>query len=677
MIEDSNISKILFGGDYNPEQWDEDIWKDDMRLFSLAKVDIVSINIFGWANTQIDEKTYDFSMLDKVMAMLKKNNIKVCMGTGTAAHPAWMARKYPDILRVDEKGMKRKFGSRHNSCPSSATFKKYSKEMVRKLAERYKNYDNIVAWHVSNEYGGACYCDNCEKAFRSWLKEKYKTIENVNKAWNTKFWGHNLYSFEDIVVPNYLSEVFGEGKTNFQGISLDYARFNSDSMLENFKAEREILKEITPSVKVTTNLMGFYKTLDYFKWAKYLDFIAWDNYPSPETSYEEVAMTHDLMRGLKSGMPFALMEQTPSVTNWQNYCSLKRPGVMRLLSYQAVAHGSDTVMYFQMRRSIGACEKFHGALIDHVGNENTRVFKECKKLGEELKEIGKITLGSRIKSKIAIVFDWDNWWAIEYSAGPSSDLKYVEQVFKYYKELIDMNIQVDIIGTVEELNKYDIVLAPVLYMTKEGYSERLEEYVSNGGIFLTTFFSGIVDEHDLVITGGYPGKLRKLMGIWVEEIDALQKEKFNDIVMGDKYIEFDKCYRGQLLCDIIHLEGAEEVAVYGKDFYKGTPVITKNKFGKGEAWYVGTSPEESFIKALLKHLCIKKNINPSFPVKTGIEISKRYKGTIEVTFILNHNDENKNIHFDKEYKDLITGEIYHKDSKLVIKQKEVLILQNI
>ena len=372
------MNKILFGGDYNPEQWDEETWQEDMRLFKLAHVDTVTVNVFNWAMLQKDEDTYDFSKLDQIIDMCVKNNLNIILATSTSAHPAWMARKHPDILRVDAYGIKRKFGGRHNSCPSSPTYRYYSKELARRIALRYKDVKNIIAWHISNEYGGECHCDLCQDQFRLWLKKKYQTIENVNIAWNTSFWSHTFYDFEDIVLPDFRSEEFmrEEVSTNFQGISLDYRRFNSDNLLACYRGEYEVIKQITPHIPITTNFMGAYKYLDYQKWAPYLDFISWDNYPTYDALPYQSAFNHDLMRGLKQGQPFWLMEQTPSVSNWHPYCALKRPGVMRLWSYQALGHGSDTVLFFQMRRSIGACEKYHGALIDHAGHENTRVFRE-------------------------------------------------------------------------------------------------------------------------------------------------------------------------------------------------------------------------------------------------------------------------------------------------------------
>lgn len=500
-----NQTKIAFGGDYNPEQWPEEVWDEDMRLFRLAHVDTVTLNVFSWASLQPSEDTYDFAKLDKIMEYVTKNGLKVVLATSTGAHPAWMARKYPEILMTDYNGMKRKFGGRHNSCPNSSVYRKYLSRLAAKLAERYGHYKNIVAWHISNEYGGGgeCYCENCEKAFRKWLKKKYGTISELNRVWNTSFWGHTFYDWDEIVLPNVLSEQFGDGRTMFQGISLDYRRFHSDSLLECYILEYDAIKTITPDIPITTNLMVFFTGLDYGKWAKHMDFVSWDNYPSNDMLPAEIAMGHEIMRGVGSGRPFILMEQTPSVTNWLPYNALKRPGVMRLWSYQAIAHGSDSVMFFQMRRSIGACEKYHGALIDHAGHEHTRVFREMAELGAELAALGGEVIGSRIEARAAVLFDWDNWWAVEYSAGPSCMLHYLDEARNYYKALFAQNIPVDIIGCSDDFSKYSVIFAPILYMVKPGVDTRLCEFVKAGGRFVTTYFSGYVDEHDLVVTGGY------------------------------------------------------------------------------------------------------------------------------------------------------------------------------
>ena len=602
MFQDSRINKVLYGGDYNPEQWPEEIWEEDMRLFKLAGIDEVTLNVFSWAALQPSEDTYNFEKLDKIMDLVEANGLKVFLATSTAAHPAWMAKRHPDILRTEFSGMKRKFGSRHNSCQNSPTYQKYSVLLAKKLAERYGERECVIGWHICNEYGGECYCENCEKQFRVWLKEKYGTIEEVNKAWDTSFWGHTFYDWDEIVLPNMLSEHFEPDRTTFQGISLDYRRFNSEGMLKCYQAEAAAIRSVVPDAKITTNLMGFYKPLDYQMWAKSMDFISWDNYPANEDPYSRIAMNHDLMRGIKGGQPFVLMEQTPSVTNWLAYNALKRPGVMRLWSYQAMAHGADAVLFFQMRRSIGACEKYHGAVIDHVGTENTRVFREISQLGKELQQLGDKTLGARSRAKAAILVDWDNWWAIEYSAGPSRDLKYLDEVFLYYRALEEQNYAVDIIG--------------------------------------------------------------------VEESDALPRDKRNHFMYGGVSCE------ASLLCDLMHLEGARELASYEEDFYAGTPVITENSFGAGKAYYVGTRSSQEFYRMFMRERMEEKGISPVLEAPEGGEATERFNDGKGVMFVLNHNDEETVFVLNEARKDLLTGEQYEGGTVVTLEAKGGMLLEN-
>lgn len=656
MINDK-LPKIWYGGDYNPEQWEAADWAEDERMFKLAGIDVATINVFSWALIQPAEDTYDFSGLDELIDRLYKNGTYVCLATGTGAHPAWMAHRYPEVTRVDVQGRKRKFGGRHNSNPNSPVYRKYAALLAGKLAERYKDHPGLVAWHISNEYGGYDYSELSAAAFRVWLKERYGSLDALNKAWNTRFWGHTFYDWEEIVVPSELSEEWNGNRTNFQGISLDYRRFMSHSLLECYKIEYEAIKQHSTDVPVTTNLMGFYPELDYFEWAKYLDVISWDNYPSLDTPVSHTAMTHDLMRGLKNGQPFMLMEQTPSQQNWQPYNTLKRPGVMRLWSYQAVARGADTVLFFQLRRSIGACEKYHGAVIEHVGHENTRVFRECAELGKELEQLGDELLDARSAAKIGIIYDWENRWALDLSSGPSVALDYVKEVHKYYDALYQQNIEADMIGVEEDLSKYKIVIAPVLYMIKPGFAQKVEAFVRAGGTFITTYFSGIVNENDLVTVGGYPGELRKVLGIWAEEIDALLPGMSNQIVMGKEWGALSGSYTCDLLCDLIHSEGAEVLAEYGSDFYKGMPALTVNKFGDGKAYYVATSPEAGFLQDFLANICAANNIKPLVKAPQGIESVQRVKDGVSYLFLLNHTEGELQAEIGAaERTDLLTGQ---------------------
>ena len=622
------FNRILYGGDYNPNQWPQEIWNEDMRMFRKAGINSATVNVFSWAKIQPAEEVYDFEELDAVVDMLTREGMDIVLATSTGAMPAWMFKAYPEVARTDFEGRRHKFGRRHNACPNSPMYQKFSAKMALKLAERYSANKNVVCWHINNEYGGECFCENCEKAFRVWLRNKYVTLEALNKAWNFEFWGHLVHSWDEIVLPNVLSDMIDRDKPIFAGLAVDYRRFNSDSMLENYKAERDAIRSIDPDAFITTNFMGTYKPIDYFKWAKEMDVVSWDSYPSYNTPWSFVAMRHDLMRGLK-GKPFMLMEQTPSQQNWQPYNSLKKPGQMRAMSYQCMAHGADTIQFFQLRRSLGGCEKFHGAVIEHVGHENTRVFREVAELGHELETLNEI-IGAENPAKVGIVFDWDNFWSLEYTSGPNQDLKYVDQLHQYYRYFYERNIPVDMIPVDADFSKYTAVVAPVLYMVKEGMQEALEAYVNAGGVLLTGFMSGIVDQSDNVHLGGYPGPLRKMAGIWVEEIDALAPEQTGALRFADG--SAGSC---KLLCDIIHLEGASSLADYADNFYANSPAITKNSFGKGSFYYVGTQPDDEALAKVLDMLAAEAELAPSVSERTGLEVTCRVNNGKKYYFVLN------------------------------------------
>ena len=650
------FDRMIFGGDYNPGQWPREIWDEDMRIFKKASINSATVNVFSWAKLQPSEAVYDFSELDAIMEMLEKENYDIVLGTSTAAMPAWMSRKYPDVNRTDFYGRVHKYGHRHNHCPNSPTFQKYAKRLVSKIAERYGDSPHLKVWHISNEYNTECYCDNCAKEFRVWLQKKYGTIETINEAWNMDFWSHTLYDFEDIVPPNYLGDGISDTMTAFAGIAVDYKRFQSDSLLDNFIMEREAIREFDKETPVTTNMMGAYKGIDYFKWAKEMDIVSWDSYPSYEPDWAHVSMMHDLMRGVKDGQSFMLMEQTPSQQNWQPYNSLKAPGRMRVQSYHTIAHGADSVQYFQLRRSKGGCEKFHGAVIEHVGHEDTRVFREVAQLGAELEGLGDQLIGARSDSKVGILFDWDNYWAFEFTSGPNVDLYYVNQIQHYYNALYKKQVQVDMLHMESDFSNYDVIIAPVLYMVKEGVAERLEQFVENGGSFLTTFMSGIVDQSDNVHLGGYPGPLRKLLGLWVEEIDALAPTAHNAITSASDAVQ-DADYKASLVSDLIHLEGAQSLANYDSNWYAGMPAVTKHHYGKGTAYYIGTQADDDLTSQIVQLLLNEQNVAVLEDVPAGVEVTARRKEGKEFIFIMNHNDTPASTNLAYEgYTDLLTGQ---------------------
>lgn len=657
----TQLSRFLYGGDYNPEQWPEDTWANDIQVFKQAHLNSATINVFSWALLEQREGEYDFSKLDKIVKELSDANFDIVLATATAAMPAWMFKKYPDVARVDYQGRRHVFGQRHNFCSNSKNYQVLASKLVKKIVSRYYKNPHIKVWHVNNEYGGNCYCDNCQNTFRDWLKYKYKNLETLNKAWNMNVWSHRIYDWDEIVVPNELGDAWGAGGTEtiVSALSLDYLRFQSESLLKLFKMEKAIIKKYDPVALVTTNFHALpNKLLDYQKWAKEQDIISYDSYPSYNMPTYQSAFLYDLMRSLKH-QPFMLMESTPAQVNWQPYSPLKRPGQMAATELQAVAHGADTVQFFQLKQAIGGSEKFHSAVISHSQRTDTRVFKEVTELGEKLEKTGSTILGSKTKAKVGIVFDWNNFWSYEYIDGITQDLDYVESILDYYKQFYKRNIPTDIISVDDDFSQYDLVVAPVLYMIKSGLAEKIDQYVKRGGNFVASYLSGIVNENDSVYLGGYPGPLKDVLGIWVEESDA--------VIPGQKItVSLDSNnYQANLICDLLHLEGAHALGNYNSEFYKETPAVSENKWGKGTSWYIGTQLDEAGLSKIFDHLISIVNIKSLVETKTDLEITKRVtKSGKELYFVLNMSNDTKDLpsEFDA-YKNLFTDKSANKKMK--------------
>jgi beta-galactosidase len=636
--------KVWFGGDYNPEQWDDHTIDEDMRLFKKAGISLVTLPVFAWAKLEPDEGVYNFGWLDKLMDKLHENGLKVCLATPTTAQPAWLSARYPEVLPVDIQGRRHTHGMRVSFCCNSLKYRERAAAIAEVMSRRYGSHPALAIWHVANEYGTYCYCPQCQAKFRLWLRQRYGTLENLNDRWYTAFWGRTLYSFEEAGLPTELNDDYRFSPT----IQLDYLRFVTDSTVECFKNEYDAIRRHCPGIPIQTNMSGFIKKLDKFKLAAVMDVVGWDNYPAPTHDRSLVAFKHDLMRGLKDGQSFYLMEQSPNQQNWQPYNKLKRPGEVRVLSYQAMAHGADTCLFFQMRQSAAGQEKFHGAIISHSGRDDTRVFREISRIGAELDAIGGAFLGGRIHARVGLLFDWENWWALEQSSGPSKDMDYLETARRYYAPFYENNIPVDILGTHRSLDGYAVILAPMLYMVKPGVAERIADYVRGGGTLITTTMTGLADENDHCSYGAYPGKLRETLGIRVEETDALYPYEKNSMVFAAPVPGFAPEYGCGFLCDVLHAETAECLAVYGGDFYAGTPCFTVNRYGKGTAYYIGTEPDAAFLTALAKSVCGQAGLAPDYIASAGVEITTRVTDTAKVVFIINHNSGDSTVDLGSE-----------------------------
>lgn len=629
---DFRTDKLLHGGDYNPEQWLDrpDILEKDLEMLEASGCNVVTLGVFSWSTLEPEEGVFQFEWLQEIIEKLYRRGISTILATPSAARPKWLADKYPEVLRVDESRHRNLFGHRHNHCYTSPIYREKVGIINKKLAEEVGNHPGVILWHISNELGGECHCPLCQQAFREWLKAKYQTIENLNRCWWTTFWSHTYNSFEQIESPSKI------GETQLHGLNLDWKRFVTYQTADFVRTEIGALREGGSTLPTTVNLMHYFQGLDYFKLAKEVDVISWDTYPTwykeplMETAYDN-GMCHDLMRSLK-GKPFFQMESCPTSTNWQSVSKLKKPGMLFAQSMQAIAHGGEGALYFQIRQSRGASEKFHGAVIDHYGEKDTRVFKEVSEVGQALKELKELA-GTAVNSPVAMIYDWDSQWAMEDSQGPrNKGLHYYEVLMKFYQGFRRQGINVDLVDESCDIESYKVLAMPMVYMFKEGFAQKVRAFVANGGVIVTTYWSGIVDDTDKCYLGGTPHGLMDVLGIRSTEIDGLYDWEENQMVpAADNELGLEHSYVCKNLCDLVELRGARALMTYGKDFYAGYPCLTVNEYEKGKAWYVAADAEKEFYTAFLRKVLEDAHISVgvSEDIPEGLEITVRERENVK------------------------------------------------
>ncbi len=656
MAKQVKYDRYLHGGDYNPEQWLDrpDILKKDIEYFKKAHINTVSLGIFSWAVLEPEEGKYNFDWLEEIINNLYKEGIHTILATPSGARPKWMTDKYEEVLRMDPDRTRRFFGGRHNHCFTSPVYRKKVHTIDRKLAERFGNHPAVILWHISNEFSGECHCPLCQAKFREWLKEKYGTIENLNKSWCTTFWSHIYNSFDQIESPST------KGENELHALKLDWKRFVTDQTVDFVKNEVDAIREGGSKLPVTANLMYDFDGLDYKKFKDVLDIVSWDNYPGWHKKEEyitavDAAMQHDLMRSIKKA-PFLLMESCPSATNWKPINKLKKPGMLLASSLQAVAHGSDSVLYFQLRQSQGASEKFHGAVIDHYGKEDTRIFREVTEVGEALEQIRE-TVGTTMTAQAAVLYDRENDWAIVDVQGPrNEDMHYRENVQKNYRALREQGLNVDIIAMEHDLSDYKILAAPMAYMFADGYEEKLRAYVENGGTLVLSYWSGLVDGTDKCFLGGTPYGLMDAAGIRSTEIDALYDwEENHGIPETGNHLGISKVYTCKNLCELVATSDAEVLMRYGEDFYQGYPVLTHKVFGKGHVYYICADMELGFYQDFYKRVAEEAGLrSPIEFIPEGVAVTVRESKDAEYLFVQNYARKSQTVPVPAEY-ELIYG----------------------
>lgn len=640
------MQQILYGGDYNPEQWldEPEILAQDIQYMKKAKINTVTLGVFSWSTLEPEEGVYDFAWLKERIDTLYANGISTILATPSGARPKWLADRYPEVLRVRADRHRNLFGERHNHCYTSPVYREKVAKIDRLLAEQFASHPGVICWHISNEYGGECHCPLCQKAFQDWLRKRYGgDIRRLDKSWWTTFWSHTYRSFDEIESPS------PRGEEQLHGLNLDWHRFVTEQTADFMEAEIRAIREGGGRQPVTTNLMYDYPLLDYDRIARSIDIVSWDSYPIWHKKEDivtalDTGLQHDYMRSLKR-KPFLLMESSPSVANWQSVCKLKRPGLLTAAGIQALAHGAESVLYFQIRQSRGSFEKFHGAVIDHSCRDDTRVFKEVSALGGALEGLKEI-LGSQVEAKAAILYDMEDRWALEGACGPrNKGLHYHESVMKSYRALKDHGLNVDVISETAELTPYRLVIAPMLYMFRDGYEKKIRAFVEEGGCFVLTYWSGIVDEEDLCFLGGTPHGVTDVFGMRRTETDGLYEGETNLLCPAEGSFLTDS-YGCKNLCDLIALEGGKALMTYGKDFYQGTPAVVENRYGKGLAYYVGADVEQGFYDALYGHLIheleiaavVGRKASGEKLLPAGIEVSERCSQEARYLFIQNFSD---------------------------------------
>lgn len=672
-----STDKLLHGGDYNPEQWLDkpEILRQDLEYFKKAGINTVTLGVFSWTTLEPEEGKYQFRWMEDIVEELYVNGISTILATPSGARPKWMADQYPEVLRVDGERRRALFGGRHNHCYTSPVYRQKVKRINTELVKHLGHHPGVILWHISNEYGGECHCPLCQEQFRQWLKEKYGTIGRLNDCWYTKFWSHTYQNFEQVESPSPI------GEHELHGLNLDWKRFVTDRTVDFLRFEVQAIREAGSEKPVTANFMYDFLGLNYRKFKEDLDIVCWDNYPSWHKKPEfltalDSGFQHDFMRSIQ-GRPFLLMESAPSATNWQPVSKLRRPGMMALASLQAVAHGSDSVLYFQLRQSRGASEKFHGAVIDHYGGDDTRVFQEVSKLGQTLEGLREI-VGATMKKEAAILCDTESRWAMKDAKGPRNEgLPYKDVLLGLYGAVRSFGVQTDVIDMEASLDGYKLVVAPMLYLFRCDIQKKLADFVKQGGTLVMTFWSGVVDEYDRCYLGPAPGGLTDVLGLRFSEIDGLYENERNQLIpVSHSHSEneargeggqkqqgklqcsvFRRSYSCHSLCELVHITTARPLMVYGEDFYAGEPAVTCNSYGLGKAYYLCTAAELDFYKDLMSEII--PNLFPDRPVLSvpdGLEVTVREKEGKRYLFLQNFNRKPVDVKVAWDYETCLCGE---------------------
>jgi beta-galactosidase len=639
---------MYYGADYYPEHWPVARWPEDARLMKEAGFNVVRMGEFAWSKMEPREGTFDFDWLDRAIALLGEQGIQTVLGTPTAAPPAWLMRAYPECFLVDERGQRLTYGHRRNTCPTGAVYREYSGRIVTAMAKHYADNAHVIGWQIDNEFGDRCYCENCQRAFQTWLQQRYDSLEALNAAWGTVFWSHIYTAWQEIPLP------WATAYTHNPSLALDYRRFMSDTYVAYQRLQTDILRRLSPKQFITHNFMGFgYPKLNYFHLAKDLDLVSWDNYPryrgQPDLAAR--ALSHDTMRSLKD-RSFWVMEEQSGPTGNVEVHSTPRPGEIAYWAWQAIAHGADGIVYFRWRTCRFGAETYWHGILDHDGVPRRR-YREVAQMGGALRRIGSQIDNTRVRTSAALLLSYDSRFAFQ-NQSQNPGFSYEDLFTHYYRALWKRHIGLDVVPLHADLSPYELVVAPALYILDEEAASRLQAYVAGGGTLITTCRSGVMDEHNVAVGRALPGLLAEVCGVEVEEYDS--RDAGDSLSLIAEAPLRGGTFTAHTWADVLAPAGAASVlAHYGADYYAGRAAVTVHRFGQGQAIYVGTIPDDRFLEQLVGWLCEERGIVPPLDVPEDVEITLRESGSGRFLFILNGSADERAICVESGGYDLISG----------------------
>ncbi|MBN1265263.1 MAG: beta-galactosidase [Anaerolineales bacterium] len=631
---------------YYPEHWPEQRWGEDARLMHTAGLSLVRIGEFAWGLIEPAEGHYEWDWLDRAFETLAAEGLRIILGTPTAAPPAWLTHSYPDVLPVDEAGRRRKAGTRRHYCFNSPDYLALSKNIVSGLAKRFGSHPSLHAWQIDNEFGShqttRCYCNNCTRDFRSWLQQKYETLEKLNQSWGTVFWSQLYSSWEQIELPNL---TLAQPNPSHW---LDYARFASDSVTAFQQMQIDILQTHSPGVPVTHNVIPNLSDINLHQLARKLDRASCSVYPTGllETSAdrfyvpgeEQPVFAYDagdpvltgfnleLVQGLKQA-PFTIMEQQCGQVNWSRFNTGIRPGTPRLWTLHALSAGADEVLYFRWRAGLSGDEQHHSGLLRHDGSPDVG-FQDLLKLQQDLPLLQQICTEPQVV-ETALILDYEDLWAL----GKQPHHEYYSTfrlLFCWYRAFQQAGIPCAILPPHADLSPLKLAILPTTWIGKPDLAARLEQYVQHGGTLLMGLRSGFKTTTNTVNPYPLPGVFRKLLNIHVSDWHALPPGQRHEIKSDIP----DLAGQAAVWIESLKPDSPQTLvhATWNSGPFSGSAALTEYPSGTGQTFYMGWFPSADQARSLVHYLAGKAGITSLHALPDGVLVSRFGEHSIYLNF---------------------------------------------